>query len=85
MYLRKLEQRYMEEQKEIEEKKQTQQPPWLVNNITFYYEGKTHKRNDSKRKQHFLQHKGKYSNNKESYTDRSKSTGRKPTEETIQY
>ena len=31
----------MEEQKEIEEMKQIQQPPWLVNNILFSYEGET--------------------------------------------
>ena len=29
------------------------------------------------RKQHFLQHKGNHSNNKEAYTDGSKSTGKK--------
>ena len=29
------------------------------------------------KKQHFLQYKGKHSNNKEAYTDRSKSIGRK--------
>ena len=33
--------------------------------------------NDSEKKQRFLQHKGNRSNNKETYTDRSKSTGRK--------
>ena len=33
--------------------------------------------NDSKRKQHFLQHEGNHNNNKEAYTDESKSTGRK--------
>ena len=33
MYLRKLERRYMEEQKEIEKMNQTQQPPWFVNNM----------------------------------------------------
>ena len=38
MYLRRLEQRYVEEQKEIEEMNQTQQPPWLVNNIFFMKE-----------------------------------------------
>ena len=31
----------MEELKEIEEMNQTQQPPWLVNNILFGYEGET--------------------------------------------
>ena len=53
VYLRRLEQRYMEEQKEIEEMNQTQQPPWLVNNILFCYEEETHTLNDSQRKQHF--------------------------------
>ena len=48
----------------------------MVKNILFY-EGETHARNNSKSKQHFSQHKGNYSNNKEAYTDRSKSTGRK--------
>ena len=33
--------------------------------------------NDSKRKQHFLQHKEKHNNNKEVCTDISKCTGRK--------
>ena len=31
--------------------------------------------NDNERKQHFLQHKGNYSNNNEAYTDKSKSIG----------
>ena len=34
-------------------------------------------RNDSERKQYFLQHKENHSNKKEAYTDGSKSTGRK--------
>ena len=50
VYLSRLEQRYMEEQKEIEEMNLTQQPPWLVNNILFCYEGETHTGNESKRK-----------------------------------
>ena len=33
--------------------------------------------NDSERKQHFLQHKEKHNNNKETYTNGSKSTGKK--------
>ena len=49
----------------------------MVNNILFYYEGETHIGNDSERKQHFLQNKGKHSNNKKAYSERSKSTGRK--------
>ena len=32
---------------------------------------------DSEREKHFLQHKGNHINNKETYTDRSKSRGRK--------
>ena len=55
----------------------TQQLPWLVNNIMFCYEEETHTGNYSKRKQHLLEHKEKHSNNKEAYTDGSKSTGRK--------
>ena len=39
VYLRKLERRYMEKPNDIEEMNQTQQPPWLVNNILFCYEG----------------------------------------------
>ena len=66
--------KYVEEQKEMD---QSQQPQWLVNNILFCYKGETHMGNDSERKQHFLQHKGKHSNNKEAYTDGPKSTGRK--------
>ena len=50
VYLRRLEKRYMGEQMEIEEKNQTQQPPWLVNNISFCYEGEKHTRNESERK-----------------------------------
>ena len=67
----------MEEQKEIKDMNQTQQPPWLVINILFCYEGETHTGNDSERKQPFLQRKGNDSNNKKAYTDRSKSTRRK--------
>ena len=67
----KLEQRY------IEDMNHTQQPPWLVNNILFCYGEETHTENDSERKQHFLQHKVKHSNNKEVYTYGSKSMGRK--------
>ena len=77
VYLRKLELRYMEEQKEIEEMNKTQQPLWLVNSIIFSYEGETHMENESKRKQNFLQLKGKHINYKKSYIDRSKSKGRK--------
>ena len=77
VYLRRMEQSYMEEQKNIEEMNQTQQTPWLVNNILFSYEGETHTGNNSERKQHFLKHKGKQINNKEAYIDGSKSIGRK--------
>ena len=45
--------------------------------INHAHEGKAHTWNDSDRKQHFLQHKGKHSHNKEVYTYGSKSTGRK--------
>ena len=55
----------MEEQKE------------MVNIILFCYEGETHIGNGNERKQHFLQHKGNHSNNKEAYMDGSKSTRRK--------
>ena len=40
------------------------------------HEGEKHTGNESERKQHFLQHKGKHFNSKEAYTDGSKSTGR---------
>ena len=66
----------MGEQKEIEERNQTQQPLWLVNNMVFCYEDNKHTGNESEKKKHFLQHKGKNSANKEAYTDESKSTGR---------
>ena len=56
---------------------QTQQSPWLLNNIIFCYDGEKHIGNDSEKKQHFLQHKGNHSNFKEAYTDGSKNTGRK--------
>ena len=45
VYLRKLEQRYMEKQKEIEEINQSQQPPCLIKNILFWYERKTQTQN----------------------------------------
>ena len=38
---------------------------------------KKHTGNDSRRKQHFLHHKGKHNNKKETYSDGSKSTRRK--------
>ena len=56
VYLRRLEQRYMGQQKEIEDMNQTQQPPWLVNNILFCYENYKHTGNENEEKQHFLQH-----------------------------
>ena len=56
---------------------QAQQPPLLVNSILFCYDAEKHKRNDNESKQHFLQHKGKRSNNKDAYTYGSKRTGRK--------
>ena len=56
---------------------QTQQSPWLLNNIIFCYDGEKHTGNDSERKQNFLQHKGNHSSNKEAYTDGSKSTERR--------
>ena len=62
---------------EIEEMNQTQQLPWLVNNVLFCYEGDKHTGNQSKRKQHFLYHKEKRGSSKEAYTDASKITGRK--------
>ena len=36
---------------------QTQQPPWLLNNLLLCYDRETHAWNDSERKHHFLQHK----------------------------
>ena len=42
LYLRRLEKRYMGEQMEIEEMNQTQQSPWLVNNILVCYGGDKH-------------------------------------------
>ena len=50
----------MKEQKEIEKMNQTQQTPWLVNNILFCYEGEIHTGNDREKKHHFLQHKGNH-------------------------
>ena len=62
----------MEEEKEIEEMNQAKQPHGWE---TTYYSALREKK--SERKQHFLQHKGNHSNNKEVYTDGSQSTGRK--------
>ena len=67
----------MDEQKEIEQMNQIQQPSWLINNIIFCYDREKQTGNDSERKQHILQHKGNHSNNREAYTDRSKSIGKK--------
>ena len=50
---------------------------WLVSNILFCYEGETQTGNNSEKKQHFLQHREKHDNNKEAYSDGSKSTRRK--------
>ena len=50
---------------------QRQQPPWLVNNMLFCYEGDKNTGNENKRKQR------KHSNSKEAYIDGSKSIGRK--------
>ena len=55
----------MEEQKEMEKMNQTQQPPWLVNIILFFYEGKTCTGMTLERKQHIQQYKGNRSNNEE--------------------
>ena len=62
---------------EIEEMNQTQQSPWLENNILICYGGDKHTGNENEKKQHFLQHKEKYSSSKEAYTDGSKGTERK--------
>ena len=43
----------MGEQKEREEMNQTQQPPWLVNNILFCYEGDKHTQNESEKNNTF--------------------------------
>ena len=55
--LRNLERRYMEEQKQIVEMNQTQQPPWMINNLSLCYLGERCNGSDNERKQHFLQHK----------------------------
>ena len=73
VYLKRLEQRYMKEQNEIDEMYQIQQSSLLVNNILFCDEWETCTENDSERKQYFLKH----SNNKETYTGGSKRTERK--------
>ena len=49
----------------------------MKNNLLFCYEGDKHTGNESKRKQHFIKHKGKHGSSKEAYIDGSKSTGRK--------
>ena len=71
LYPRRQKQRYTEEMN------QAQQPPWLAKNIIFCYDAEKHTKNDSKRKKHFLQHKGNHSNFKKANTYRSKSTGKK--------
>ena len=76
VHYRLLEQRYMEEQKEIEKNNMPIHPPWKTNNITFCYEGEFAPKNLEK-KQHFLQHKNKHQKEKEVYTDGSKNPGKK--------
>ena len=63
------------EDQEIEEMNQTQQLPWLVNNIIFCYNREKHTGNDIDRKNHFLKHNGGHNSRKEAYIDGSKSTG----------
>ena len=57
--MRNILQRYMKEQTEIEENHLAQQPPWLLNNIYFYYDRDLPTNNDNEEKQCFLQHKKK--------------------------
>ena len=54
----------MEEQKQIVEMNQTQQPPWMINNLALCYMGERCNGNDNERKQHFLQHKVKHKDTK---------------------
>ena len=54
----------------------TQQPPLLINNIHFCYDGDSSVNDDNEREQ-FLQHEEKHENTKEAYTDRSQSIGKK--------
>ena len=72
--LRNLERRYMEEQKQIVEMNQTQQPPWMINNLSLCYMGERCNGSDNERKQHFLQHKEKHINMKETYTSHGRQT-----------
>ena len=76
MHYRILEQKYMEERKEIEKNNMPLHPLWTTNNITFCYEGENATKNLEKR-QHFLQHKSKHKKEKEVYTDGSKNPGKK--------
>ena len=67
----------MGEQMEMEEMNQTQLLTWLINNILFCYEGNKQTGNESEKKQHFLEHKGKHCSSKEAYTNGLKRTERK--------
>ena len=66
VHLKEWEQRYIEEQREIENNKLAQPPPWLLNNTSFCHDGKLP-----------TKHKEKYKNTKEAYTDRLQRIGKK--------
>ena len=64
VHLRKLEQSYMREQRYLEENHLAQPPPQLINNVHFCYDRDSPINYDNKKRQHFLQHEGKYRNTK---------------------
>ena len=70
VHLRKLEQRYMKEQSEVEEDYLTKQATWLLNNTYICYDGESSTNIDNDKKQHFLQHKKKHKNTKEACTEK---------------
>ena len=76
VYLKRLE-KYIWKNKKDRRDEPDAATSMVGNNILFCYEEEKHARHDLERKQHFLQHKGKHSNNKQVYTDGSKRTGRK--------
>ena len=50
VHLRNFEEGHMKEQREVEENHPAQQPPWLINNIHFYYDGDSSVKNANDKK-----------------------------------
>ena len=67
----------MKKQREKEKNHLAQQFKRILSNTCFCYDRKSPINNDNEKKLHFLQHKEKYKDTKETYTDRLKSKRKK--------